>query len=104
MCFCNVLDIRRSAVCDNSTACIAQASPACDDVLKSRRLGIRLRRDDGRKKTIFAHTLNATACAVPRVLIALLEQVLFVWLFVCVLLALKTTAASDVHAFCCCLC
>lgn len=46
----------------------------CTDY-QSRRLGIRLRREDGRKKTAFAHTLNATACAVPRVLIALLEQV-----------------------------
>lgn len=42
----------------------------CTDY-QSRRLGIRTRTDEG---TVYVHTLNATACAVPRLLIALLEN------------------------------
>ena len=43
----------------------------CTDY-QARRLGIRYR-DPGTGKPVFAHTLNATAAAIPRVLVALLE-------------------------------
>lgn len=41
----------------------------CTDY-QARRLGIRYKCDDGLK---YAHTVNGTACAVPRMLIALIE-------------------------------
>lgn len=46
----------------------------CTDY-QSRRLNTRLKLEGGTgKKTAFPHTLNGTACAVPRVLIAILEN------------------------------
>jgi len=44
----------------------------CTD-FQARRLGIRYKPEGG-KRTVFAHTLNGTAVAVPRVIIALLEN------------------------------
>ena len=38
---------------------------------QSRRLGIKIHRDDGSK--VFAHTLNGTAAAIPRLIISILE-------------------------------
>lgn len=45
----------------------------CTDY-QSRRLNTRLKLEGAGKKTAFPHTLNGTACAVPRVLIAILEN------------------------------
>jgi seryl-tRNA synthetase len=45
----------------------------CTD-FQSRRLNIRYRSDDDRKELKFAHTVNGTACAVPRMLISLIEN------------------------------
>ncbi|KAA8910472.1 hypothetical protein FN846DRAFT_809685 [Sphaerosporella brunnea] len=46
----------------------------CTDY-QSRRLNTRIKLDGGSgKKTVFPYTLNGTACAVPRVLIAILEN------------------------------
>lgn len=46
------------------------SSSNCTDY-QSRRLGIRLKSDDG---LIYPHTLNGTAMAVPRVIVAIIEQ------------------------------
>eukprot|EP00123_Amoebidium_parasiticum_P021284 comp6490_c0_seq1/m.2266 comp6490_c0_seq1/g.2266 ORF comp6490_c0_seq1/g.2266 comp6490_c0_seq1/m.2266 type:complete len:494 (-) comp6490_c0_seq1:625-2106(-) len=48
---------------------ISSASNCTD--YQSRRLNIRHTTSD--RKTVFAHTLNATACAIPRIIIAILE-------------------------------
>lgn len=49
---------------------ISSASNCTD--YQARRLGIRYR--ESRKDNRFAHTLNATACAVPRMIVAILEN------------------------------
>ena len=45
----------------------------CTD-FQARRLGIRYRPTDATAKAGYAHTLNATAAAVPRLIVALLEN------------------------------
>ncbi|KAJ2650718.1 seryl-tRNA synthetase [Coemansia sp. RSA 1250] len=51
---------------------ISSASNCTD--YQARRLGIRVRTDGGSNSTMFVHTLNATAVAVPRLVVALLES------------------------------
>ncbi|KAI5098755.1 serine--tRNA ligase, mitochondrial, partial [Silurus meridionalis] len=50
-------------------SCVSRASNCTD--YQSRRLNILYERSDGSSK--YAHTVNATACAIPRTIIALLE-------------------------------
>jgi seryl-tRNA synthetase len=51
---------------------ISSASHCTD--YQSRRLNIRFNDSDDAGRAVYLHTLNATACAVPRTLIAILEQ------------------------------
>lgn len=52
------------------------SSSNCTD-FQAKRLNILA--DDGRGNAVYAHTVNGTACAVPRMLIAILEQFQVNW-------------------------